>query len=214
MKKYILGFFKNLFNRAVPLFALIDNSSVVDGKARVGRNSKVFRSKLGRYSYIGRNTQLINAQVGSFCSISGNVLVGMGTHTLKNLSTSPIFTEKYNGTGYSWANSTPHDPFPKVIVGNDVWIGTHAMIMGGVTVGDGAVIGAGAVVTKDVPSYAIVGGVPSRIIRYRFSEDVIARLEELKWWDMSDEMLKNNIVLFQSEEIDIDKVEGVVKQLS
>ena len=206
MRKYILGFFKNLFNRAVPLSALIDDVSEVDRKARVGRKCKVFRSKLGRYSYIGKNTQLIHSEVGNFCSISGNVLVGMGTHTLEFLSTSPIFTEKHNGTGYSWTDSTPGDPFPKVVVGNDVWIGTHAMILGGVTVGNGAVIGAGAVVTKDVPPYAIVGGVPAKIIRYRFSEDVIARLEELQWWELPEDVLKVNIGLFQSYEIDMKRL--------
>lgn len=212
MRKYILGFFKNLFNWAIPLSVLIDDSSVVDRKARVGKKCKVFRSKLGKYSYIGRNTQLINAEVGSFCSISGNVLVGMGTHTLNNLSTSPIFTEKHNGTGFSWVDSTPSNLFPKVVVGNDVWIGTRSMIMGGVTVGDGAVIGAGAVVTKDVPPYAVVGGVPARIIRYRFSEDVIKRLLELKWWEQPDEVLKENIALFQSGEIDVEKVDEMINQ--
>jgi len=210
MRKYILGLLINFFNPAVSILARIDNKSSVDRKAKVNRSAKIFRSTIGRYSYVGKRSSLVNAEVGAFCSIASDVCVGMGTHDLAKLSTSPLFTEKYNGTGYSWVEQTPF-PFEKVIVGNDVWIGERAMIMGGKTVGDGAVIGAGAVVTKDVPPYAIVGGVPAKVIRYRFPEEIIDRLEASKWWNLPDDKLKKHIALFQSDDIEIEALEKMTR---
>lgn len=197
MLKYFLGLIKNLFNPAVSLFAKIDNYSVISRKARVFGNVQVTNSSMGDYSYVGRRSRIIYADVGKFCSIAGDVRLGMGTHTLDKLSTSPIFTERKNSTGHHWAEVQTDNPYKRVTVGNDVWIGTRALIMGGVTIGDGAVIGAGAIVTKDVPPYAIVVGVPARIIRYRFSNVTIEKLETLKWWDLSENVLKKNIELFQ-----------------
>lgn len=213
LKDYLKGTLKNIFNPGVPLFTTIDCYSIVNKKARVGRKCKVYHSSLGAYSYIGRGTQLIYASVGKFCSISGNVLIGMGHHTLSYLSNSPLFTEKNNGTGHSWTDRESLLPYKLVTIGNDVWIGTRAMVLGGVTIGDGAVIGAGAIVTKDVPPFAIVAGVPARIVRYRFSEEIIARLEVMQWWNLSDEVLKSNIALFQSEDNDIEKLQTVVHGL-
>ena len=91
-----------------------------------------------------------------------------------------------------------------MFLGNDVWVGSHVLINGGVTVGHGAVIGAGAVVVKDVPPYAIVGGVPAKIIRFRFSPEVIEKLLELQWWNLPDETLKEHIALFQQENITVE----------
>lgn len=197
MRKYISGLLKNLFNPAVSLFAKIDNRSVVSRKARVYAKVQVMNSTIGDYSYVGRKSRIVCADVGKFCSIAGDVILGMGTHTLDRLSTSPIFTEAKNGTGHTWVKESKVVPYEKVTVGNDVWIGTRAMIMGGVTIGDGAVIGAGAVVTKDVPPYAVVGGVPAKIIRFRFSEDQIEDLLKLKWWDKPEDVLKANMPVFQ-----------------
>lgn len=90
-----------------------------------------------------------------------------------------------------------------IVIGNDVWIGYEAVVMAGVTIGDGAIIGARAVVTKDVPPYTIVGGVPAREIRRRFSDDVIARLQELKWWDWPAEQIQRNIKNIQSGRLDL-----------
>lgn len=202
MLKYILGLLKNIFNPAVSLLVKIDDKSVVSRKAKIYGNVQVTNSVLGDYSYVGRNSRVVYADIGKFCSIAGEVRLGMGTHTLDKLSTSPLFTEKNNGTKHSWVETSAVNPFKRVTIGNDVWIGQRAMIMGGVKIGNGAVVGAGAIVTKDVPPYAIVGGVPAKIIRYRFSEEVISKLEKSKWWELPDAVLKENIELFQKPLID------------
>ena len=207
MLKYIIGLIINFFNPAVSLFAKIDNVSKVSKKARINSKVQVFHSTVGDYSYVGGGTNLIHTDVCKFCSIACNCVIGMGAHTLDHISTSPIFTERENGTGHSWVSHNINAAqAKKVEIGNDVWIGSRAMFLDGVSVGDGAIIGAGAVVTKNVPPYAIVGGVPAKIIRYRFSEDIIKELEKTEWWNLSDDILKENIDLFQNKLVSIDKL--------
>lgn len=201
MKRLILLLFsklKSIFQRNIAFSARVEYSDV-SPKAKVWGRCKLFHSSLGDYSYIGRDSSLVYAEVGKFCSIASGTLIGMGTHTLNKLSTSSVFTEAKNGTGQKWVSSTVVEPFKRVKVGNDVWIGTRAMIMGGITIGDGAVVGAGAVVTKDVPPYSIVGGVPARIIRYRLSEEVVDEVLKNEWWSLSDEQLKEHLQLFQKD---------------
>ncbi len=214
MIKYIIGLFNNLFNPAVSFFAKIDNLSHISKKAKVYGFTQVSNSTIGDFSYVGRKSRIIHADVGKFCSIAGEVKVGMATHTLNKLSTSPIFSEKKNSTHYSWVNISNVNPYKRVIVGNDVWIGVRAMIIGGNSIGNGAVIAAGAIVTKDVPPYAIVAGVPAKVIRYRFSNDIIERLEKLQWWNLPEEFLKENISIFQKDDLDIDEVERIINSIN
>ena len=197
MFKYILGFFINLFNPAVSLFAKIDNKSAISKKAKIYGSVQMMNSTMGDYSYVGRDSRIIYADVGKFCSIAGETRIGMGTHTLDKISTSPIFTEAKNGTKHSWVKTSSVNPFKRVTVGNDVWIGVRTMVMGGVTIGDGAVIGAGSIVTKDIPPYAIVAGVPAKVIRYRFPQEQIDILLAHPWWDLPEENLKERIDIFQ-----------------
>ena len=164
MIKYLLGLLKFLFHPGVSLFCKIDNRSEVDKKARINSNTQVFNSTIGKYSYLGRYSYLICAKIGNFCSIGDEVKVGLGIHTLDKLSTCPIFTEKYNGTGSSWVDVDSAEPFKQVTVGNDVWIGERVLVMGGVTIGDGAVVAANSVVTSNVPAHSMVSGNPAQVV--------------------------------------------------
>ncbi len=153
------------------------------------------------YHYPVNRDRLI---IGKFCSIAcgAKFIFTSANHALKSLSTYPfpIFFEEW---GLDVKNITEAwDNKGDIVVGNDVWIGYEAVILSGVTIGDGAIIGTRAVVTKDVPPYTIVGGVPARMIRKRFSEEVIDSLLKIKWWDWPKERIAENIGAIQSGDIE------------
>ncbi len=130
-------------------------------------------------------------KVGKYCSISNSATFILGLeHNSKWLTTCPFSVVDKNYRKYPYPTRSKGD----INVGNDVWIGYEALILSGVKIGDGAIIGARSVVAKDVPPYAIVAGNPSKIIRYRFSPEVIEQLLELKWWDKPDEWISQNMV--------------------
>lgn len=195
--KYLRGTLLHLFHPGVSLLAMIDSESSVSRKARVYPMSKLFRSQVGDYSYICPGTQLTCVEMGKYCSVATECLIGLAAHSLRGMSTSPLFTERDNPTGSCWTESHEENVLHPVVIGNDVWIGARVIVLGGITIGNGAVIGAGSVVTRDVPPYAVVAGVPARLIRYRFEEPIIRHLEELSWWDKSEEELKQLLPLFQ-----------------
>lgn len=201
---YIKGWFKNLFNGNISNLSLVYEDCKIAPKGVVYLQSRLSGVTLGDYSYIGRGTIIHNTSIGKFCSISDFCVIGLPGHKIDIISSSPIFSEVKNGTKSSWVKSDlPQEPV-NIKIGNDVWIGYRAIIPSNVTIGDGAVIAAGAVVVKDVPPYAIVGGVPAKIIKYRFSQDVIDYLLELRYWDKKDEEIKKNISLFQKKDLTIE----------
>lgn len=164
------------------------------------RDPRDFQKNNVLYHYPVNHDKLV---IGKFCSIAcgAKFIFTSANHTLKSLSTYPfpIFFEEW---GLDSANITEAwDKKGDIVIGNDVWIGYEAVILSGVTVGDGAIIGARAVVTKDVPPYAIVGGIPARYIRRRFDEKTVTKLMELKWWEWSDEKIKENLSAIQSGRI-------------
>lgn len=213
MIKYLLGMLKYFFYKNISLGALVTIDSVISRKARIYRKVKVFRSMVGDYSYISRRTSLVCVSVGKFCSVAGSCMIGAGTHTMRNISTSPIFTEHKNATGHSWIPTSTENPYSERIeIGNDVWIGARVMIVGNVKVGNGAVIAAGAVVTKDVPPYAVVGGIPAKVIKYRFEPQVIEKLERLKWWDWPIEVLKKHISCFQNQHVSLKLLQELERE--
>ena len=138
------------------------------------------------HSYMNGGRIQGGVYIGRYCSIGSGVTIGTGHHDMSLLSTSSWFE---SGVPPS---VTYAEEGVLVRIKHDVWIGDEAIIMSGVTVGNGAVIGAGAVVTKDVPDYAVVVGVPAKVLKYRFDPDVIERLLKLRWWEFNDQVLKRH----------------------
>jgi len=142
--------------------------------------------------------------IGKYCSIAcgAKFIFNAANHAMRSLSTYPfpIFTAEWERPvariTEAWDNKGD------ITVGNDVWIGYEAVILAGVAIGDGAIIGARAVVTRDVPPYAIVGGIPAKIIRRRFSEAIIAELLALRWWDCPPEVVRQNIDAIQEGDLE------------
>lgn len=190
--------------QTVYLKNVITNSGITVGEYTMYNDfvndPKDFQKNNVLYHYPINKDKLI---IGKFCSIAcgAKFLFTSANHTLKSLSTYPfpLFFEEWgldkSNVIESWDNKGD------IVIGNDVWIGYEAVIMSGVAIGDGAIIGTRAVVTKDVPPYTIVGGIPAKPIQKRFSDEVISSLLEIKWWEWSNERIQENIPAIQSGNI-------------
>lgn len=183
---------------------------------RINKNTNIDRSIIGAFTYIGNDCYLFNVMIGAFSSIGPNVEVIYGTHPTNHVSSSPVFysTRRQCGTTFVKENlflefNRIPDTNLSVIIGNDVWIGYGTKIIEGVTIGDGAIVLAGAYVTKDVEPYSIVGGVPARHLKYRFNEDQRALLLQFKWWDKDINWIKSNALNF----LDIEGFISIIKEI-
>lgn len=152
-------------------------------------NRKLFRAGIiGEHTYVVPGSTIVDSRtrIGKFCSIAKNVSIGTTMHPVHALTTHPVsYTGEEDGLNIPPENRVEFQNKRPVHIGNDVWIGLNVAIMDGVSIGDGA----GAVVTKDIPPYAIAVGVPARVIKYRFDEKTVARLLKTRWWDRSPEVI-------------------------
>lgn len=155
-------------------------------------NVLLIDTKLGEHSYVQRNSSIINSSVGRFCSIASNVTIGPGIHKTDFVSTHPSFYLKNTPLVKIYSKKNLYPSSKRSIIGNDVWIGGNSIIIDGVEIGDGAIIAAGSVVTKNVAPYSIVGGVPAKLIKLRFDKKTISQLIELKWWDNEENWFTEN----------------------
>lgn len=150
-------------------------------------------STIGAWTYVEVGSRISQADIGRFCSIAPYSVVGMAEHpTTGFVSTHPAFYRHAPGNGWDLVDRDLHQELQRTRVGNDVWIGVGACVRGGLTIGDGAIVGAGAVVTRDVEPYEVVGGVPARTIRYRFDETTRQALLESRWWEHDADWLRQH----------------------
>lgn len=183
------------------------NDSFIKGDFKAGENAKLHKCKvngksvrMGRFSSLwGPNLDLTIGKdemtIGNFCSIARNVSIQSYNHNFKKITSYYIGQNLFKER---WENETVYKSNPLTIK-NDVWIGTHCVILGGVTIHNGAVVAANSVVSKDVPPYSIVAGTPAKVIGYRFDKETIEYLQDLQWWDWDLDKIKSNKELFFNE---------------
>lgn len=203
MKEFILL----LFSKAIKkLHISSQRRCSIDKSSRLMSGGLYYDVEIDRYSYTGYGCNIVNCSIGAFCSIADGVNIGGASHPVSHVSTSPVFHSGKNILGKTF-HSHQFDASKRTHIGNDVWIGYGAIIKAGVSIGSGAVIGAGSVVTKDIPSYEIWAGNPAKRIRPRFSEEIVVKLVESKWWEMSEEWISRHAPLFSDVENFIKKIE-------
>lgn len=180
-------------------FAAVRGSQIHD-TSKVESGSNVVATNFDKHTFCGYDCEIVNADIGAFCSIANNVKIGGSMHPIQWVSTSPVF---YSGRDSVKAKFSVHDreEDKRTTIGHDVWIGQDALIKQGINIGTGAVVGMGSVVTKDVPPYAIFGGNPAKLIKYRFDADLIAKLLDSKWWEFDDEKLTDMAKFFKDPEL-------------
>lgn len=157
--------------------------------SKVEAGCNIVNSIMDKHSFCGYDCEVSNCDIGSFCSIANGVIIGGGMHPMEWVSMSPVF---YDGRDSVKEKFSTHkrNAVKRTLIGHDVWIGERALIKQGITIGIGAVVGMGSVVTKDIEPYTIVAGCPAKVIRKRFNNDTIKILLDTKWWDFSDVKLR------------------------
>jgi acetyltransferase-like isoleucine patch superfamily enzyme len=163
----------------------------------VGKNTVLIDCEIGNYTYFSNDSTITNAKIGKFCSIGPGVKIAPGKHpSSKFVSTHPstFFNPPFKKNNL--ISKSLFEGNEKVYIGNDVWIGANCLLIDGISIGDGVIVGANSVVTKNVEPYSIVGGVPAKFIRNRFTKEEIAALMSFKWWDKDDDWIGSNINSF------------------
>lgn len=171
-------------------------------------HTQVSMSSVGKRTYISYNSVINNTRIGRYCSVGPEVMAGLGRHPTKEfVSTYPAFYSTKNvGCLCTFVKENLYEENEQISIGHDVWIGARVIIIDGVKIGNGAIIGAGSVVTKDVPDYAITGGVPATAIRYRFMPDEIEFLLRLSWWNKDESWITEHVPYFQDIKLLMEKV--------
>lgn len=176
--------------------------TTLEDNTAVYSRSALSNSRLGSYSYISEHCVIGRVSVGKFSSVGPFFICGYGEHPTNFITTSPAFYSTRKQCGVTFTESDHFAEQQETVIGNDVWIGARVFVRDGVKIGTGALIAAGAVVTADVPEYAIVGGVPAKLIRYRFPSEIVRELLEIQWWNWSEDKLRQAQPLLAQPDVD------------
>lgn len=182
----------------------LDDRTVFEGRSAINSYCKLLNTFIGHGTYIASGSFLKNVNIGRYCSIGENVTTICGNHPKEFVSTHPAFYSLNTQAGFTYSDNEYFEEFKyidsenkkSVYIGNDVWIGSYVRILERVSIGDGAIVAAGAIVTHDIPPYAIVAGVPARIVKYRFDESTVQKLLNFSWWEKDEEWMKKYAKLF------------------
>lgn len=216
MKQFLLRYFKNprqyfTDKRAGVILSRTANgrACTFEGKNKIYPRVFLYGSFLGRGSYVGPDSRLPKCKIGRYCSIGPEVKILAGKHPVdERLSTHPAFYSTMKQGGFTYVEQQNFDEFDfcdeekrfYVSIGSDAWIGARVTILGGVRIGNGVIIAAGSLVTKDVEDYSVVGGVPAKHIRFRFDEERRRSLLEDPWWDKDEEWIRANLDQFTEKQ--------------
>lgn len=201
-------------NSALKAFCVVGDfsrvrNSKLEENCRIDRQNFLLNVEMGKRTYTGPWNMIFYAKIGAYCSISYGVTIGAPEHNYRRMSTHPFIYDSKFGVAHEDTNIRNERFAKPVEIGNDVWIGANCTILRGVKIGDEAVIAANAVVTKDVPPYAIVAGVPAKVLKFRFCHELVAKLQELQWWNWDDERLKRNVDILKSE-VTLEKLNRII----
>ena len=191
--------------RTIIGFGASINGSDLGYDVFIGANSRISNSSVGDHSYFNTNTRVSDANIGKYCSFGSDVKIGIGSHPTNMVSTHPCFYADNKGFKTFADMMYYNEESGKIHIGNDVWIGSNVSILNNVKIGNGAIVAMGSIVTKDVPDYAIVAGIPAKVIKYRFSQDIVKSLLKTKWWDLDGELIQSEFKDFLDVEKFIDK---------
>ena len=212
---FVVIYYRILKKCRVSFYSYLNSKTIFEGNNKICENSVVSSSYLGFASYLGANCSLGNCIIGRYCSIGSNVKLISSLHpTSIFVSTHPAFFSKAKQAGFTYVDKNLFDEHKyvdrkkhiSVIIGNDVWIGNNVTILGGIRINDGAIIATGAVVSKDVKPFEIVGGVPAKHIKFRFNSEEIFFLNKIKWWNKSENWIRENVDLFKDISLFIQKI--------
>lgn len=198
-----LSYFYSKIIKKIRLSAL--KNCDIDKTSKVESGSSLVNVKMDKHSFCGYDCEITNCYIGSFCSIANGVIIGGGMHPVNWVSMSPVF---YEGRDSVKAKFSEHRREENKVtkIGHDVWIGQNSLIKQGIKIGNGAVIGMGSVVTKDVEPYSIVVGTPAKMIKKRFDDNIIELLENSRWWEFEDDMLVYYAAFFKEPSEFLDKL--------